>query len=139
MSTTVKGVFMGADQIKYPSNTFRLQEFYVDCTFVNQFQDRFENFLRMQANNDNVNLLAGLQKGDRIEVEYNIKGRFSFDKDGKKFHNQNLIIKSLKKIESPAYQSPAQQPTQQQAQPTQQAQPQQQQQQAQDEDDDLPF
>lgn len=97
--TKQKGIFMGASDVKQPSANFKLQEFYLDCTYTNEFGDRYENILKLQANNDKVNLIHDLKKGDRIEVDYNVKGRFSTDSAGKKWHNQNLIIKSLIKIE----------------------------------------
>lgn len=129
--TKSKGIFMKASDIKHPTNTFKLQEFYLDCTYTNEFGDRYENILKLQANNDNVNLLSGLKKGDRIEVEYNVKGKFSTNAEGKVFHNQNLVIKNLQKFENNYTAPPAQQIPVQNTPPAQ-IEPE-------DEDDGLPF
>lgn len=140
MADKRRGTFLKKSEIKSPTNTFSVQEFYLDCSYTNEYQETFTNILKFQVTNDKIQLLNNVVKGDKIEVEYFTKGGFYDKKDtsgnptGEKVHAQNLNVKSVVKINN-NYQS---QPQQQQPQQQQYSEPVNTNS-TEDEEDDLPF
>ncbi len=126
------GTMLNKSEIQEFSSGFKTQEFYLDCsTYDQNTGQKYDNILRFQVIGDKISLLTGFNKGQKIKVFFNPKGKL-YEKDGKKGQVQNLNVWKIEEFALPNQQ------------PQQTAQPQQYQQPQtnpipEDEDDDLPF
>lgn len=80
------------------SETFEKQDIYLDCSNYEQGTGRkFENYVKIQFINAKIDLLNHINEGERVKVNFNIKGRFS-EKDGQEFFFQNLSGYRIEKL-----------------------------------------
>ena len=118
------GILLNRSDIKIFESGFQVQEFYLDCkTFDQNTGQEYPNTLRFQVVGDKINLLNSIQRGERITVNFNIKGRDFQKEDGTKGHVHNLTVWKIDKVVNPTPQTSTQ--------PTIST--------SEDEDDDLPF
>lgn len=95
-----RGTLIAVSEVKVISETFKVQEFYLDCKTYNQHTgEPIENMLKFQVSNAKIDMLAQIQKGDLIEVYFNPKGRTYKKEDGTKGHAQNLDVWKIEAIE----------------------------------------
>ena len=68
-------------------------EFYLDCkTFDQNTGQEYPNKLKFQLLADKIALIDSFQKGERIIVHFNIKGREYIKQDETKGHIQSLNV-----------------------------------------------
>lgn len=100
-------------------------DFYVDCSeFDRRTGQKYENILKFQVSNSNIDRLDNIKKGDLIKITFQPQGRI-YEKDGEKRQFQTLNAWKVELVETKQpkpenVQNTAQQPLE-------------------DEDDDLPF
>lgn len=88
-----RGILKSVSEIKVISETFKVQEFYLDCkTYSQQTGEPIENMLKFQVSNAKIDMLAQFQKGDKIDVFFNPKGRVYRKEGGTNGHAQNLDV-----------------------------------------------
>ena len=128
----IYGIMLNRSEIKQPTESFSVQEFFVDCSEFDRFsgQKKFENKLKFQVSNSKIEELRKVNRGDLIKILFTPQGREYEKQDGTgKGHAQNLNVWKIEVTKASG--------TQQEQQVTQavyQAQPP-----SDDEDDDLPF
>ena len=82
----IQGAIIERTEVQHKTQTFSLQEFFLDCsTYNQQTGERWENVLKFQVTNDKMNLLAQFQNGQRVKVRFNIQGSF-FEHEGQRKH-----------------------------------------------------
>ena len=109
----IQGTIIERTEVQHKTQTFSLQEFFLDCsTYNQQTGERWENVLKFQVTNDKMNLLAQFQNGQRVKVRFNIQGSF-FEHKGQHKHAQRLTVFGIEAIQIQAPQTQYQQPMQQ--------------------------
>lgn len=109
----IQGTIIERTEVQHKTQTFSLQEFFLDCsTYNQQTGERWENVLKFQVTNDKMNLLAQFQNGQRVKVRFNIQGSF-FEHEGQRKHAQRLTVFGIEAIQIQAPQAQYQQPMQQ--------------------------
>lgn len=109
----IQGIIIERTEVQHKTQTFSLQEFFLDCsTYNQQTGERWENVLKFQVTNDKMNLLAQFQNGQRVKVRFNIQGSF-FEHKGQRKHTQRLTVFGIEAIQIQAPQTQYQQPMQQ--------------------------
>ena len=109
----IQGTIIERTEVQHKTQTFSLQEFFLDCsTYNQQTGERWENVLKFQVTNDKMNLLAQFQNGQRVRVRFNIQGSF-FEHEGQRKHAQRLTVFGIEAIQIQAPQTQYQQPMQQ--------------------------
>lgn len=129
----IYGIMLNRSEIKQPTESFSVQEFFVDCSEFDRFsgQKKFENKLKFQVSNSKIEELRKVNRGDLIKIFFTPQGREYEKQDGTgKGHAQNLNVWKIEVAKASGTQL-EQQVTQAVYQPVQQTQ--------EDEDDDLPF
>lgn len=94
------GKLKAKSDIKSFDNDFKIQEFYLDCQKFNpDTGEPIENLLKLQVTGNKISLLDNANKGDKIKVLFNIKGRLFVKKDGTgNGHVQNLEVWKIEKL-----------------------------------------
>ncbi|WP_312750491.1 DUF3127 domain-containing protein [Epilithonimonas hominis] len=127
---TQTGILLNRSDIKTTESGFKSIEFYLDCkTFDQNTGQEYPNKLKFQLIGDRVSLLEQYQRGERVTVSFNIKGREYDKQDGTKGHIQNLNVWKIEKVQN--FQQSAQSTTSTSQQSSNSGK--------EDEDDDLPF
>ncbi len=122
----IYGLMLNRSEEKRHSDTFSTMDFYVDCSEFDRFSGRkYDNILKFQVTNSNIDRLDSIKKDDRIKVHFKPQGR-TYEKDGEIKHFQTLNAWNVELIETvqpkpQPYQAPQPNPIDE------------------DEDDDLPF
>lgn len=84
------GTMLNRSEEKRISDTFQTMEFYVDCSEYDRYNgQRYENILKFQVTNSNIDRLDSIKKGDLVKVHFRPNGR-TYEKDGEKRHFQML-------------------------------------------------
>ena len=96
-----RGVLKAVSEIKVISETFKVQELYLDCkTYNQQSGEPIENMLKFQVSNAKIDILAQFQKGDKIDIFFNPKGRFYVKENGTNGHAQNLDVWKIEAVQA---------------------------------------
>ena len=86
-SLVVTGKFLGASKTESVGNNgFLVRKFYVDLTT----NPEYPNTPEFQLTGDKVNLVDNLQKGQTVQVKFNIDGRKITTREGKEMVITNL-------------------------------------------------
>lgn len=87
----IQGILLKKSEIKTFSDKFSVQEFYLDCSTFNQYTgDKYENILKFQLINKNIDKIEKAEVGQRLKIQFQPRGRF-YEKEGRdKFHAMNL-------------------------------------------------
>ncbi len=81
---------------------FRLQEFVVDCSFIDNYtQEKRENILLFQCSNNNITKLDAVKDGSRIKVLFMPQGRYYNKQDGTQAVAVNLNAFGFEVINEP--------------------------------------
>ncbi|WP_392436439.1 DUF3127 domain-containing protein [Cruoricaptor ignavus] len=121
----ITGFMLNRSEEKRISDTFQTMDFYVDCSeFDRRTGQKYENILKFQLSNSNIDRLDSIKKGDMIKITFRPQGR-TYQKDGEKRHFQTLSAWNVELLEK--------QVKGENVQNTAHAQPEE------DEDDGLPF
>lgn len=87
----IQGILLKKSEIKTFSDKFSVQEFYLDCSTFNQYTgDKYENILKFQLINKNIDKLEEAKVGQRLKIQFQPRGRFYERETGDKFHTTNL-------------------------------------------------
>lgn len=92
----IRGKLLKKSDIQQKTDSFRVQEFYLDCSTFDQYTgDKWENILKFQVTNSSIDKLQPFNAGDILKVSFGINGRFfeyedKETKQTKKSHAQNL-------------------------------------------------
>ena len=93
MASEIYGIMLNRSEEKQITETFKVQEFYVDCSEFDRFtgQKKFDNKLKFQVSNTKIDELKKINRGDLIKIQFNPQGREYDKQDGSgKGHAQNL-------------------------------------------------
>lgn len=103
----LQGKFLQKGELRTFDSGYQSIEFYLDCKkFNSNTGEPIENLLKLQLGGSKIDLLEGIQKGDKIKVYFNIQGRLYDKKDGTgKGHAQNLEVWKIEKISNQEPQS----------------------------------
>ncbi|GIZ15533.1 DUF3127 domain-containing protein [Capnocytophaga catalasegens] len=102
----IRGKLLKKSDIQQKTDSFRVQEFYLDCSTFDQYTgERRENILKFQVTNSSIDKLQPFNAGDILKVSFGINGRFfEFEdketKQTKKSHAQNLNAYSFELIQT---------------------------------------
>lgn len=78
----LRGFILAIKPQRVINENFWLQDVYLDCSNYNNLTgEKYPNFTRIQIPNEKASL-DGLQAGQLVEVEFDIRGRFFERKDG---------------------------------------------------------
>jgi hypothetical protein len=78
----VRGAILAVKEPKQITETFKVEEFYLDNSNYNQMTgEKYANYIMLQNNNDKIDL-AGYKPGDVVDVEFFINGRLFDRRDG---------------------------------------------------------
>src|SRR5690554_3424525 len=98
----IRGALVAVKQPRQISDTFKVQEFYLDLSRYNEVNgEKYINHALLQVTNDKVNLEA-LEIGDLVDVEFSIRGRFYDRKIGGKGFMQNATAFRIEKVKNTA-------------------------------------
>ncbi|MRN00201.1 DUF3127 domain-containing protein [Riemerella anatipestifer] len=91
----ITGKLLKKSDIRQPSETFTVQEFYLDCSRYDQITgQKRENVLKFQVTGSKIDtVLSKVNNGDLVNVFFNVKGRFwekETEGEIKKGHSQSL-------------------------------------------------
>jgi len=79
------------------SQSFKKREFVIEV--ANEKNSDWNDFIKFQATQDRCNLLEGINLGDKVKVNFNIKGR-KWEKEGKTNYFNNLEAWRIQKVEN---------------------------------------
>ncbi|WP_404812042.1 DUF3127 domain-containing protein [Capnocytophaga canimorsus] len=108
----IRGKLLKKSAIEQKTETFKVQEFYLDCSTFDQYTgEKRENLLRFQVTNAKIDKFQSVPVGAIVKVSFGIRGRFfdGMDKETgqtKKMHGQNLDAYAFEVIEYPQQQPP---------------------------------
>lgn len=94
----IQGTLLKKSLIQEKTEKFKIQEFYLDCSRFDQYTgDKYENIIKFQVVNNNIEKLHPIKEGDIIKVYYVINGRF-FEHNGERKHAQNLTAYNFENV-----------------------------------------
>lgn len=96
----LQGKFLQKGELRTFESGYQSIEFYLDCKkFNSNTGEPIENLIKLQLGGSKIELLQGIQKGDKIKVYFNVQGRVYDKKDGSgKGHAQNLEVWKIDKV-----------------------------------------
>ena len=90
MALEVYGVMMHREQERRISENFQTMDFFVDCSEFDRFTgQKYENILKFQVSNSNIDRLDSIKDGDKVKITFRPKGRY-YERDGEQRHFQTL-------------------------------------------------
>ncbi len=93
----IRGAIAKIKEARQISDKFKLQEIWLDSSNYNQMTgEKYENHTLVQVNNDKVDL-TGLKRGDVVDVECHLNGRFFDKQDGSRGFFQTLNVFKIEK------------------------------------------
>lgn len=95
------GNLLNQSQVNTTESGFQYLEFYLDCkTFDQNTGQEYPNKLKFQLLGEKVSLINQFQRGERLSVSFNVKGREFEKQDGTKGHVQNLNVWKIEKVQN---------------------------------------
>ena len=86
----IYGIMLNRSDERRPTENFAIVDFYVDCSEYDRFSGkRYENILRFQVSNSNIDRLDSIKRGDKVKVHFKPQGK-KYEKDGEPKHFQSL-------------------------------------------------
>ena len=98
---THTGILLNRSEVRVSESGFKSMEFYLDCkTFDQNTGQEYPNKLKFQLLADKIALIDSFQKGERVTVHFNIKGREYIKQDETKGHIQSLNVWKIERSQA---------------------------------------
>lgn len=98
----MRGAIAAIKQPRNISEKFKLQEFWLDTSNYNQMTgEKYENHNLLQVVNDKVDL-SEFKRGDLLDVDFYLNGRFYDKQDGSRGFMQSLTAYKIEQVRNTA-------------------------------------
>lgn len=95
----ITGFMLNRSEERRISETFQTMDFYADCgEYDRRTGQKYENVLKFQVSNANIDRLDSIKKGDLIKISFQPRG-VVYEKEGEKRHFQTLNAWRIELVE----------------------------------------